>query len=410
MLKYWIWMSSVCTADVKTKLKVLKYFGAPKEVFFACEADLRKLDFISNKDASTFADKRLHRAYEILEQCAEKNIDVMTIQDARYPERLRNIDNPPLVLYVKGRLPAVDEEAAIAIVGTRHCTPYGTKNARRIGYELARAGALVVSGLAAGIDSSGALGAIEAGCPVVGVLGCNIDEVYPKSNVRLYDDVQQVGALVSEYPPGHKGGRMNFPARNRIISGLSAGVVIIEAPERSGALITASLALEQGRELFVVPGNIDSDASKGSNKLLSESAAKAVISSKDVLSEFEGLFSWKLRPNKDPDSLYLQEDSANKTDRGGAGFVKKSDTNEQKMIDREKDKGYIDLREQLEGLSDDELIVVSKISASPEHIDDIIELCGIPASRVLSAMTMLQIKGHVTEYTGKRFSLNIIKK
>lgn len=409
MIKFWLWLGG-CSASINVKHKVLNYFGSPKEVFFAEEKDFGDLDWLSAKDKEAFLSKKLTKAYEILDLCGEKKVDIITFQDARYPERLRNIYDPPLVLYVKGRLPAIDEQAAIAVVGTRGATPYGIKSAQRLGYEMARAGALIVSGLAAGIDSSAAIGAIKAGKQVVGVLGCSIDEVYPKSNEHLYDDVEQIGALVSEYPPGYPIKRENFPARNRIVSGLSVGVVVIEAPERSGALITAGIALEQGRELFVVPGNVDSANSMGSNRLLSESAAKAVITAGDVLIEFEGLFPWKLKPRKAPDSRYLGIDkdanhsvSENENPTNGQGNLKK-------VIDKKKDKGYIDLQEQLEGLSEDELSLVSNMSKVPKHIDDIIDACGLPANRVLAAMTMLQIKGHVAEHKGKKFSLIIIKK
>lgn len=410
MIKYWIWLGSVCSASVRMKLKMLSRCGSPKDVFFCAETDINEMDWLPNHEKSAFLSKDLSKAYEILQQCGEKNIEIITIQDAKYPERLRNIENPPLVLYIKGNLPAVDEEAAIGIVGTRKATPYGLKSAQRLGYELARAGALVVSGLAAGIDSSAAIGAIKAGKPVIGVLGCNIDDIYPKYNGNLYEDVKQTGALVSEYPPGYPINGRNFPERNRIISGLSVGVAVIEAPARSGALITASLALEQGRELFVVPGNVDSSTSMGSNRLLSESAAKVVTNASDILVEFEGLFPWKLKTDRIPDSRYLGDTDAEKNSKTDAKSVKNSQAISKKVIDKAKNKSYIDLREQLEGLSEDELKLISHITKLPKHIDDIIESSGMPVSNALSAMTMLQLKGHVAEHNGKRFSLIIIKK
>lgn len=410
MIKYWIWLASVCSASVRSKHKILEHFGSPKDVFFSPETDIRELNWLSGSEKSEFLKKNIAETYEIIDKCRERDIDIVTIQDAKYPERLRNIDDPPLLLYVKGTLPAVDEEAAIGIVGTRRATPYGEKSAERLGYELARAGALVVSGLAAGVDSCAAMGAIRAGKPVIGVLGCNIDDIYPRNNGVLYADVRQVGALISEYPPGYPTKGQNFPERNRIISGLSVGVVVIEAPKRSGALITAALALEQGRELFVVPGNVDSQTSMGSNRLLSESAAKVVTNARDILVEFEGLFPWKLRANRAPDSAYLGGQNDEKKYVENDLVVKNSHANSKKVIDKEIDKSYIDLREQLEGLSEDELKLVAHITGSPKHIDDIIEASEMPAGRALSAITMLQIKGHVAEHKGKRFSLIIIKK
>jgi DNA processing protein len=213
----------------------------------------------------------------------------MTLHDGDYPARLTNIPDPPLVLYIRGRLPALDEEAAVAVVGTRSCTPYGLKAAERIGYELARHGCLVVSGLARGIDSAAAKGTLRAGGRVVGVVGSGLDIVYPPENKKLFDDVAAVGAIVSEYPPGSPAAPRHIPQRNTVMSGLSVGVTVIEAPEKSGALITATHALEQGRDVFAIPGNVDSPACKGSNNLLREGAV-LVTTGREIAEEYAALF------------------------------------------------------------------------------------------------------------------------
>ena len=204
----------------------------------------------------------------ILGDCAAKGIYVLTYQDAAYPNRLKHIPDPPLTLYYQGTLPDFDAEPAVAVVGTRRASAYGCLTARRMGYQIAKCGGLVVSGMAGGVDTLAMKGALLAEQPVVGVLGNGLDVVYPRSNRDLYQDVAWRGCLLSEFPPGTPPIGRNFPRRNRIISGLTCGVVVVEAPARSGALITAQLALDQGRDVFAVPGNVDAACSAGSNGLL----------------------------------------------------------------------------------------------------------------------------------------------
>ena len=276
------------------KESLLERFETPQGVYFASEDDYTTLEGITKRELEILKCKDESLAQKVMEVCARDHIQIITLQDAQYPERLKHIYDPPVVLYVKGQLPVVDSEVAIAMVGTRKATPYGLKMGRQLGFEATKGGALIISGLAAGIDSATAEGALQAGGSCIGVLGTAIDEVYPKFNTQLFDDVAAVGALVSEYAPGTKTGPEDFPLRNRIISGLSVGVTIIEAPLRSGALITASLALEQGRDVFAVPGNADSAACAGSNHLIKE-GAKAVTEARDILEEYVGLFPGKLK-------------------------------------------------------------------------------------------------------------------
>lgn len=236
---------------------------------------------------------------------------------------------------------------------------------------------------------------------MIGVLGCAIDQVYPPENKRLFQDVAAVGCLVSEYGPGAPIERGNFPARNRILSGLSLGVLVVEAPEKSGALITAEHALEQGRDLFAVPGNLDNEACAGSNALLKEGAA-LVTSGWDLLAEYAPRFPEKLcrKPEKNLDfqPLSVQADGENRADSA------------KKSVDKGEGRAYIDLREQLEGLTADELALVSVLGEKPLHVDDVIDLSGLPANRALAALTLLQMKDYVQQAPGKRFSLRITKK
>ncbi|NLF35071.1 MAG: DNA-protecting protein DprA, partial [Clostridiales bacterium] len=267
-LKYWIWLATRRRLPVRQTLRVLEQFSTPEGAYAADPVEYKLVEGLSAVSAASFSDKFLDRAEEILAACDHQGIRVLTIQDAEYPYCLRQIEDPPCVLYVKGKLPAFDDEAAIAMVGARGATPYGLQIAAGMGMEMARCGALIVSGSARGVDSAALRGALRGGGCVVSVLGNGPDVVYPAQNRDLYADVAAVGALISEYPPGTNPAPEHFPVRNRILSGLSLGVVVVEGTERSGSLITARLALDQGRDVFAVPGNVDAPMSGGPNLLI----------------------------------------------------------------------------------------------------------------------------------------------
>ena len=423
-LKYWVWLSAMTGLKPRKRFELLNTFGDPEKVYFADERLLRESLSLSDSERALVMNKSLERANEILEKCHEDNITVISFQDVSYPQRLKNIYDPPVTLFVKGRLPAMDEQAAIGVVGTRKATPYGIKMARKMGYELTKSGGLVVTGLAEGIDSAAAEGALRAGGACVGVLGCAIDDIFPKWNDVLYGDVSLTGALVSEYPPGDTINKKNFPERNRIISGLSLGVTVIEAPYRSGALITSSLALEQGREVFAVPGNADAPNCFGSNELIRD-GAQLVTTGWNVLEDFVQQFPHKLTeldPKKTAPinheeqgkvsfyEAHRKEETRTIATETGKGFAKLRVKTDRKRIDNHKKREYIDLQEQLSGLSERQLKIVSVMDEKSKHIDDIIGLTGLSAPEVLSELTILQIKGFVSQENGKRFTLNIAKR
>ena len=420
-LKYWLWLSALTALKPRRRYEMLSAFGGPEAAYFAGERQLRELLSPNEAELRLMLDKSLERTEQILEACETEGIIVLCHQDALYPQRLKSIIDPPVVLFVKGRLPALDEEAALGIVGTRKASPYGVKMAKKLGFELIRGGGLVVTGLADGIDAAAAEGALRAGGPCVGVLGCAIDDIYPRYSTELYADVAAAGALVSEYPPGEPISRKNFPERNRIISGLSVGVVIIEAPEKSGALITAACALDQGREVFAVPGNVDAINCVGANRLIREGAT-LVTRGWEVLMDFEALFPGKLR---EPEAAALARETPEETEKPafyasesaapkdipppetGKGFFKLRVHSGRKRIDKEKKREYIDLREQLAGLTERQLKIVSAMEEKTVHVDDIIEKTALSVPEVLSELTLLQIKGFVSQESGKRFSLNV---
>lgn len=308
----------------------------------------------------------------------------MTLQDAAYPDRLRNIYDPPVVLYVRGNLPFIDDEAVVAIVGTRDCTPYGISAAENTGYALARRGLIVTTGLARGVDSAATRGALRAGGSVIGVIGSGIDVIYPPENKRLFDDTAGCGAILSEYPPGTQAIAGHFPARNRILSGISLGVAVIEAPKKSGALITAARALEQGRDVFALPGNVDAKSCEGSNALLREGAIP-FLSAEDIIGEYEELF---------PDKITAPGQNPDKPEADRASF-----------IDNSSKVNYIDLDNILNSLSGDERTVAAVIGAESLLVDDIMTRSELSAQQTLAAITMLEIKGNAVRGSGGRVSL-----
>lgn len=381
-LKYYVWLSCVRGLRPGTAAELLHRFGTAEQVFFAGERDYREVINLSRPELEGLLFKNIGYAGRVIETCREKGYRILTIQDAEYSERLRNIYAPPLVLYVKGTLPPVDEALCIGIVGTRRYTRYGETSAERLGFDLARHGCVVVTGLARGIDTSAARGALRAGGRVIGVLGSGLNTVYPAENRALFRAVSESGALVTEYAPEVPVTKAAFPARNRIISGLSVGVTVVEAPEKSGALITAAHALEQGRDVFVMPGNVNLPSFKGSNALLKEGAFP-LTGAEDILREYAGFFTEK--PELDPPPPQK---------------TRKIDIDNAKIIE------YSYLEKVADSLDGEEKTVFLAIGQSTLHIDEIIIQTGLSTAAVLSALTMLEIKGYIRQETGKLFAVN----
>ena len=360
---------------------------------------------------SLLSNKDLEPANRLLASCLELGYRVLTLQDALYPDRLKNIYDPPIVLYVRGNLPIVDDEAVVAIVGSRSCTPYGLSAAENAGHRLARRGLIVATGLARGVDTAAARGALKGGGRVIGVIGSGLDIVYPPDNKTLFDDVAASGAVVSEYAPGTPAVAAHFPARNRLISGLSLGVAVIEAPKKSGALITAARALEQGRDVFALPGNVDAVSCEGSNALLREGAIP-IISADDIIDEYEELFPDKIlpingtvvgtgsKPETKPE-IKSEIRSGHKADMM-AGDNRRA---AKKEIDNTPALDYIDLGKILSALSGDELTVAETIGHSSLRADEIIARSGLTAQKVLTALTMLEIAGIAVRGDGSCFTL-----
>ena len=400
-LKYWLWLTGCTGMSAPRTLKMLERFGTPEDVYFADPGEYALQEGLPAGVRQALADKSLDQAEHILEQCDRQGIALLTVQDAHYPDCLKNIPDPPAVLYYKGKLPDFDRELTIGMVGARKCTSYGEITAARLGLELARAGAVIVSGIAQGIDSHALKGALAGGGTVVSVLAGGIDKKYPWESRFLYDDVAAAGALISEYPPGtpHKG--MHFPIRNRIISGLSDGVIAVEGQEKGGTMITMDLALEQNRDTFAVPGPADAPMSTGTNRLIRMGWAKLVTSAADVLSEYEGRRPLRRPLPMDPEEEERRLETALSPTRETA---RAQEPAEKKVVDKKKIRAYIDWKSARELFTDDERDILLALAKKEMLADEIIEAAQIPARRVLSALTVLQVRGYVEERSGKRFA------
>ena len=385
-LKYWLWLTELRGLKNQTRLALLRHFGTPEDVFYADAGEILLTEGITREQAAILEDHRLDTADRILADCQRLGLRLLTIQDAEYPGRLKNIYDPPCLLYVKGRLPAFDEEVAVAVVGTRDATPYGISSAEKLGYGLAKGGAVVVSGLAKGIDAAATRGALRAGGVTVGVAANGLDVHYPWENRYLYEDVAAAGVLLSEYPPGTEPLKTNFPVRNRILSGLSLATLVVEAPERSGALITADTAVEQGRDVFAVPGPIDAPNSVGCNRLIREGAV-LTADAWDLLQEYEARFPDKLR----------REEARKEPEKLGYEVRQKEEPRPVPPSLRLSDPAV--------SLTDDQIALLRALSdEEPIQVDDLIEQTGIPTRRVLSALTLLEIEQYVQQHSGKHYT------
>jgi len=356
----------------------LEHFGTAEAVYEAKGNEYMEISGLRLKNVKGLLDKNLEKANEILSTCAETGCKVITQNDAEYPQRLKNIYDPPVVMYVRGKLPKIDDMPVFGIVGTRVCTPYGITQAQKAGRQLSESGFVVVTGLAKGIDTAATMGALKGGTPTVGVVGAGVDVVYPPANRQVYEDVANFGAVVSEYPPGTEPDKTHFPMRNRIISGLSVGIAVIEAPMRSGALITAARALEQGRDVFALPGNVDANKCAGSNRLLREGAIP-FLSPENIIDEYIDLFEDKLTL---PDLL---------SDKKTKGNVTKEE--------------YVNIGKLFINLSGDEREVAESLKKEPLLTDEIIIATGLPAQSVLTALTMLELSGFTERGISGKYNL-----
>ena len=392
-LEYWLWLSA-SEVSAKAKAAVLDIFGDAEAAFFAPSGALMGLEGLSHQEAELLERRDMSRVREIALACEQQELRILTLQDAAYPARLRNIFAPPVVLYVKGELPPLESSVSIAVVGTRRATVYGRRMARDLAFQMASCGAVILSGLTAGIDAEAAIGALSAGGKCIGVLGTS----HEAEHGALAVSVAARGALISEYPPGSRQRRSNFRERNRITAGLSLGVLAVEAPEKSGTRLFVEEAANQGKEIFAVPGNADAECSAGTLAMIKE-GAKLATCGWDVLSEFSPIYPGALRQT---DAVHAPEEPIPTPQPA----EKKPD----RALDKQESKDYIDLKQQLSELSEDQLRILAAMDAEPVHVDDIVERSQLPVAKVLSQLTMMELKGYVGRLPGRRFERRITKK
>jgi DNA processing protein len=351
--RYWVGFQHVRRIGPVRLKRLIDRFGSISAAWQASQAELRTV--LDESSAESIAGVRssldLDREMERIERLG---IDVLTLGDATYPQLLREVPNPPAVLYVKGTICDGDLKA-VGMVGTRRCTAYGRQIAFTMAEELAKAGVTVISGLALGIDGQGHRGALAGGGRTIAVLGSGVDQIYPSSHRDLAAQIVENGAVISDYPPGTKPDARNFPPRNRIIAGLSRGIVVVEAPARSGALITVDFAADYGRDVFCVPGNALSEHSAGCHAVIRD-GGRLVTSAADVL-----------------DDLGMSAPAT------GAAV------------------------QQSFPMSDEERHVFNYIRWEPQHIDEIAVAAGLTSSQSGALLTLLELKGAVRDAGGQHY-------
>lgn len=404
MLQHWIWLTGRRGIGTHGRAALLRLFGSAERIYALTTQECRETEGFEARWLEPLMDKSLDEAEKILRSCDDKGIRLLTYCDEAYPLYLKNISDPPALLYYKGTLPDFNHEAAIAIVGSRKCSPYGLLHAKQFGKLIANSGAIVVSGGARGIDTVALRGALDSTMPVVAVFGCGVDVVYPRENRLLFEDIARHGCLLSEYPPQTPPDRSHFPVRNRILSGLTLGVLVVEAPDPSGALITAQLALDQGRDVYAIPGNVGVASCAGSNRLLREGAIM-VENGWDVLKDYVTLFPDKLADGR-------SQESARRIFKTRYGMalpvytpLPNQEPRDKKSIDFSPPKGYSD--EKAPVLTPDETAVLSAMAAEQIHCDELTVRTELPAGRVLAALTMLQIKQRVEKLPGNYYRKKI---
>ncbi len=343
--------------------RLVEHFGTPSRVLEVSESELLSAHVIPSKVVQSIIqfskEEFLKNEYRL---ACEHHVEIVTCFDERYPALLREIPDAPAVIYVKGDMSAWNE-TCVGLVGSRAASAYGTTTARQLAFQLAEKGITVVSGLAKGIDTASHNGALQAKGKTIAVVGCGLTHVYPSENKKLFEQVAQNGAVISEFPMTLPPIAHNFPRRNRIISGLSLGIVVVEASEKSGALITSDFALEQGREVYAVPGPIGNASSKGVNNLIKQ-GAKMITCVEDVI-----------------------EDLAE-------AFIKKSDEEEK----AEESEIIPEI-----SLNDEQSKVCQSLKSTPLYIDDVAALSGIQPFKLSTILLQLEMKGLIKQLPGKHY-------
>ena len=397
---YWIWMSCGLGAGTPCLDLISYYEWNPYEIYATSHNELFALDILTKRQVEKLKSFPIEEAQKMYDTALENGWKVVTPSSEYYPSQLLTIQNLPLVLYVEGDETILTNELMISIVGARKASDYGNGVARALSSAMSSVGFTVVSGGALGIDSSAHKGALDENGATICVLGCGLGTKYLMENKPLRDRIISNGAIITEFPPYYPASRMTFPLRNRIISGMSLGTIVVEAGERSGSLITARLALEQGRDVFAVPGDLVSSSFLGTNNLIRYGAIP-VFSPNDILETYHSRYYDKLVNKKRfCDDEVLRRTQKYLTDE------------EAPVVEEEAEQPKTELREEKVKkdapayLTENARRIYDFLSAEPVHIDEIISACGLTTEKTLSAITELEIYGLVTQHSGRRYTIN----
>ncbi|MBQ7384986.1 MAG: DNA-processing protein DprA [Ruminococcus sp.] len=381
---YYIWLTQGI-GYCNTKVKYIYGLYPDIELLYkGGEQELRLCGIFTENEISKLMKTKLSDAENILKRCEELNYKVYDISMDKYPQRLREISDAPAVIYVSGELPDFENSDSVSIVGTRRATVYGIRTSLSLGANLSKRGFVVVSGGALGIDCAAHRGVLQEKGTAVCVLGCGIDYDYLLENKELRNAIALTGALVSEYPPGSPAVSHNFPQRNRIISALSNGVIVVEAPKKSGSMITVDFALKQGKDVFAVMGNVDSPFSAGSNQLIKEGAVP-ITCWQDVCEYYHGVI------DSEPEAF---------TENAVKTIPSKN-----KNITAHSENKPVPVHKNTDTLNEEEKKVYLSISSEPIHIDDIAEKSGLPPYVVIRAVSSLELKDFIENTGGRLYAI-----
>lgn len=406
---YWVWLSKAL-GDAAYTREIISYYSDAETIYKADENELRSSGLFGNGffEIRTTAierlmDKSLDNAAKIIDSCKRNGVSIVTYEDDLYPEMLKRIADFPPVLYCVGDLSCLKGKLALAVIGTRKPSLYGIEAGTKISCDLAKNDTVIVSGGALGIDSIAHMGALEERKKTILVLGCGHFANYLKQNEVLRRQVSQNGAVISEYPPFTKASPYLFPKRNRIISGISKGVIIIEAGEKSGTLNTAKHAKSQGRDIFAVPGDISSVAYSGSNTLIKQ-GARAVFSAEDILS----YYSYETKAMNEIHKGEHQNlfDGIDVFKYGNDEKPKSKPSNKEKRVKKEEEnEKEIEIFQKFnaETVSDNAKLVYNHMSSDSISLDDLTRKCALPVRKVLIALTELEMAGAIKQLSGGNY-------
>ncbi len=406
---YWIWLSLSLTPATDAFRKLYGHTPDAKGIYDLDDTTVARLLGSTSRDAERLGRKDLTEAEKVLTFCLNKNIGIVTFEDAAYPPLLKNIPDPPVLLYYRGTFPDLAASFPVAVVGTRHMTSYGRKSAFYISLDLARAGAMVVSGMANGIDGVAHAAAIAAGGTTVAVLVCGIDICYPKAHLTLARSIVSAGCVITEYAPGTPPLSFHFPQRNRIISGICAATLVMEGREKSGSLITARCAMTQGRAVYALPGNVDESTSQVTALLL-KNGARALTSADDVIRDFEFVYTGILNPYRlsEPISVSMEQ-TLSRLQVGQIKQVKEKKTKRHPLRRTERETEPPKEEEvksaPLPSMTDDERGVYERLPEDGDMCDiESLVNASCPLRTLMRTLLSLEIKGCIELHPGERVS------